>query len=148
AAKAAQTAHLADLNWHFVGQLQSNKAKSVARYAHAVHSVDRLKVAGALAKSAVAATERGDRSAPPECLIQVDLREPIPADGRGGASPQDFAPLAEAIAEAPQLHLAGLMAGAPLEQPARPAFERLAALSEQLRSSHPEATAISAGMSH
>src|SRR5690625_5157181 len=37
AEKAEQTAHLPDLTWHFVGQLQSNKAKSVARYAHAVH---------------------------------------------------------------------------------------------------------------
>lgn len=147
AAKAAETAHLQDLKWHFVGQLQSNKAKSVARYAHAVHSVDRLKVANALAKAAAAALERGDRTRPLQCLIQVDLRDPAAEDGRGGAAPADVDALAEAIADADALHLAGLMAVAPLDQPARPAFERLQRLSRRLRSTHPQATAVSAGMS-
>lgn len=148
AAKAQATAHLKDLNWHFVGQLQSNKAKSVARYAHAVHSVDRLKTVRALANAAAAAWERGDRTEALECLIQVDLRDPTPEDGRGGAAPADIDAIAEAIAGKPRLRLAGLMAVAPLEEPAREAFERLAELSRRLRSSYPEAAAISAGMSH
>ena len=147
AAKAAETASLVGLNWHFIGQLQSNKSKSVARYAHAVHSLDRLKLVRGLAGAAADALERGHRAQPLECLIQVDLRDPMPADGRGGASPADMNALAEAVAEAAPLRLAGVMAVAPLEQPARPAFERLARLSHQLRGSHPEATAISAGMS-
>lgn len=146
-AKTAETAHLEGLNWHFVGQLQSNKAKSVARYAHAVHSVDRLKVARALDSAAAAAVERGDRAEALDCLIQVDLRSPVPTDGRGGAAPTDVAALAQAIAEAPQLRLAGLMAVAPLDEPALPAFERLAELSATLRQDHPQATWISAGMS-
>lgn len=146
-AKAAETAHLQDLNWHFVGQLQSNKAKSVARYARAVHSVDRLKVARALEGATAAALERGDRTDALDCLIQVDLRSPVPTDGRGGAAPTDVGALAAAIAGAQQLRLAGVMAVAPLAQPALPAFQRLAELSARLREDHPEAALISAGMS-
>lgn len=147
AAKAAETAQLENLNWHFIGQLQSNKAKSVARYAHAVHSVDRVKVARALDNATTAAADRGDRTEALQCLIQVDLRSPVPTDGRGGAAPTEIPALAEAIAEAPQLRLAGLMAVAPLEEPALPAFQRLAEVSATLREDHPEATWISAGMS-
>ena len=75
AVKAAETAlSTAGLNWHFIGQLQSNKAKSVARYASAVHSVDRSKLITALAKAADQALQEGQRAAPLDCLIQVDLR--------------------------------------------------------------------------
>lgn len=147
AAKAAETSHLDRLNWHFIGQLQSNKAKSVVRYAYAVHSVDRQKIARALAQGAEAALDRGDRAHPLHCLIQVDLRHPKPDDGRGGAAAGEIPSLAEIIAEAPALELAGLMAVAPPEAEPRPVFERLAALSEQLRADHPQAAAISAGMS-
>ncbi|GAB3846430.1 YggS family pyridoxal phosphate-dependent enzyme [Nesterenkonia populi] len=133
--------------WHFIGQLQSNKAKSVVRYAHAVHSVDRAKLVGALSRGALSALESGERAAHLECLIQADLRDPVPDDGRGGASPDAVPGLADAIAEADGLTLGGLMAVAPLDEDPRPAFERLAALAERLRADHPAAVAVSAGMS-
>lgn len=147
AAKAAESGHLEGLNWHFIGQLQSNKAKSVARYAHAVHAADRVKIVRALANASAAAREAGQRTAALDCLIQVDLRSPVPNDGRGGAVPADVPALAEAVAESEHLRLTGLMAVAPLDEPAGPAFQRLAELSVQLRKDHPEAAAVSAGMS-
>lgn len=148
AAKAAHTAIMtAGLNWHFIGQLQSNKAKSVARYASAVHSVDRSKLITALSKAADQALQEGQRTAPLDCLIQVDLREPGVDDGRGGAVPAKVEELAAQIAEATGLQLKGLMAVAPLGEPAEPAFDRLQQLASSLRGAHPEAHWISAGMS-
>ena len=132
----------APLHWHFIGQLQSNKARSVIGYADHLHSVDRTSLLKALVKGAPAADDR-----PLTCLIQVDLRDPVPADGRGGADPASIPDLAERIAAAPGLVLGGLMAVAPLDEPAAPAFRRLAELSAQLRVAHPKADMISAGMS-
>ncbi|MCH8570402.1 YggS family pyridoxal phosphate-dependent enzyme [Nesterenkonia sp. AY15] len=147
AAKAAEVTQLLGgdtdaLHWHFIGQLQSNKARSVLGYADHLHSVDRSSLLKALVKAAPAA------DAPPlTCLIQVDLRDPVPADGRGGADPASIPALAAGIAEAPGLELGGLMAVAPLDEPAAPAFGRLAQLSAELQDTHPQAHMISAGMS-
>lgn len=147
AAEVSEQLGAAAPRWHFIGQLQSNKAKSVVRYAHSVHSVDRGKLVGALSRSTLSALEAGDRVGPLTCLIQVDLRQPAPDDGRGGALPETVPALADAVAEAEGLTLGGLMAVAPLGEDPRPAFERLAALSEALRADHPQASAVSAGMS-
>ncbi|WP_083504837.1 YggS family pyridoxal phosphate enzyme [Nesterenkonia jeotgali] len=130
------------LHWHFIGQLQSNKARSVTGYADHLHSVDRSSLLKALIKVAPSADEP-----PLTCLIQVDLRDPVPADGRGGADPASILELADRIAAAPGLALGGLMAVAPLDEPAAPAFRRLRELSAQLRERHPRADMISAGMS-
>lgn len=123
------------LTWHFVGQLQTNKARAVARYSSVVHSVDRLPLAAALA---------GDRAAPIEFFIQIDLTG---AAGRGGVQPGELTALAEAVLDMPGLRLRGVMAVAPLGADPRPAFARLRGLSEHLRTLAPEAVAISAGMS-
>lgn len=144
---AAKAAELADcgLTWHFVGQLQTKKAKSVARYAAAVHSVDRPQLAEALAKAASAA--RASTGRPPlECFIQVSLEDDAGAH-RGGAVPADVPRLAEQIAASDGLRLAGVMAVAPLGAAPEPAFEKLAGVSAQLVAEHPAATGISAGMS-
>jgi pyridoxal phosphate enzyme (YggS family) len=139
APNAAQAAVLGlPLTWHFVGQLQVNKAGSVASYADVVHSVDRQRLVGALSRRAVAAGREL------RCLVQVSLDDD---PGRGGALPGDVAALADAIAAAPALALGGVMAVAPLGAPPRPAFGRLREIAEIVRSAHPQATAISAGMS-
>ncbi|MDQ0664873.1 pyridoxal phosphate enzyme (YggS family) [Arthrobacter ulcerisalmonis] len=148
AAKALELADLA-LTWHFVGQLQTKKAKSVARYASAVHSVDRPQLVDALAK-AVRHEMDGSGRAPLDCFIQVSLEEGNHNDGgthRGGAVPGDVPLLAERIAGSEGLNLAGVMAVAPLGAPPEPAFEKLAGISARLVAAHPAATAISAGMS-
>ena len=126
------------VRWHFVGKLQSNKAASVAAYASVVESCDRAKLVPALSAGAVRAEREVD------VLVQVSL------DGdpsRGGAPAADVPALADAVAAAEGLRLAGLMAVAPLdEEPAR-AFGRLAELASALRQDHPDARALSAGMS-
>lgn len=141
AAKADACANLAGLRWHLVGQLQTNKASAVARYADVVHSVDRERLVHALDRAAGQAARRID------CLVQVDLRRPPVEDGRGGADPAGLARLAGAVADAEHLHLAGIMAVAPLGADPREAFDRLAQLAVSLREDHPDATVVSAGMS-
>ncbi|MDP9885163.1 pyridoxal phosphate enzyme (YggS family) [Sinomonas atrocyanea] len=139
-AKAAELADLG-LRWHFIGQLQTNKAKSVAHYADAVHSVDRPQLVAALSK-AVAAAGREDQLA---CLIQVNL-DPA-ASGRGGALPADVLELAARIDGAPGLRLAGVMAVAPLGADPAEAFAGLADIAARVRERFPAATMVSAGMS-
>ncbi|MDR6439127.1 pyridoxal phosphate enzyme (YggS family) [Paenarthrobacter nicotinovorans] len=144
---AAKSAGLPDVDvrWHFIGQLQSNKAKSVVRYAASVQSVDRLQLVDALAKAMGREQEssgRGDL----ECYIQVGLDDDADAH-RGGANPSEVAALADRIASASGLHLSGLMAVAPLGADPEAAFEKLAGISQALRAVHPAATSISAGMS-
>jgi pyridoxal phosphate enzyme (YggS family) len=142
--KAARLAGLR-LRWHFIGQLQSNKAKSVVKYAHAVHSVDRLQLVAALAKAVRVEQERTGRG-DLECFIQVSLDDD--AEGhRGGAMPADVPALAEQLSTAAGLRLSGVMAVAPLGAVPEAAFEKLAEISARLRTDHPQATGISAGMS-
>ena len=132
AAKAAELSDL-DLNWHFVGQLQSNKAKAVRRYASSVHSLDRASLADALA---------GDTA------LDVFLELNLTGDpARGGVDPGMLVPLGERVLSTPGLVLRGVMAVAPLGEEPRAAFARVRAASEQLRRLDPGATAISAGMS-
>lgn len=160
APKAAETA-LLGLSWHFIGQLQSNKAKSVVRYAKAVHSVDRPSLVGALAKAMAAEQQRLAADGKPprkdlEVFLQVDLRDPSGAapgtdapsgPSRGGVSPDELPALADAAAAAKGLRLAGLMAVAPLGGDPLEAFGRLRSLSAALQEKYPEAGGISAGMS-
>jgi PLP dependent protein len=127
-----------DVRWHFVGQLQVNKAASVASYADMVHSVDRVRLVEALGRRAVAAGREV------RCLVQVSLDG---GAGRGGAEPGEVLELAASIAGRDGLTLAGVMAVAPLGQPARPAYARLRDIAETVRSAHPGAQVISAGMS-
>jgi uncharacterized pyridoxal phosphate-containing UPF0001 family protein len=171
---ARKAAECADLDpgprWHFVGQLQVNKARSVVRYADVVHSVDRLRLVEVLGARARAAGRVIT------CLVQVDL-DPEPDPGaerrprgvpggrppglaprgvpggrppglvpRGGAPPGDVPRLAAAIAAEAGLTLGGVMAVAPLGAPPRPAFRRLAEVARAVRAAHPDATIISAGM--
>ncbi|HEY6595759.1 MAG TPA: YggS family pyridoxal phosphate-dependent enzyme [Asanoa sp.] len=142
---AAVAAEGIAVRWHFVGRLQRNKARSVASYADVVESVDSVRLAEALAAGA----ERAGRRL--EVLVQVSLD----ADpGRGGAlaDPGDddrsLDRVAAAVAAAPALDLAGLMAIAPLDRSADAAFATLAGIAERFRVDHPTATVLSAGMSH
>lgn len=137
--KAAECRDL-PLTWHFVGRLQTNKVKSVLRYAGVVHSVDRPRLVSALSQAAEG------RERPVTCLVQVSL-DPPEESGRGGVRPREFLSLAEQITTAPGLRLGGIMAVAPLGADPAPAFARLAGYAEDLRAAHPDAGIVSAGMS-
>ncbi|WP_437044362.1 YggS family pyridoxal phosphate-dependent enzyme [Streptomyces angustmyceticus] len=145
APKAAECADV-PLTWHFVGQLQTNKVRSVAGYAGIVQSIDRTRLVTALSKEAVrAGRELG-------CLIQVALDAESGERGeRGGVAPDGVEALAEAVAGAQGLRLDGVMTVAPLAGPYAgrelAAFERLMEISSDLRAAHPAATMVSAGMS-
>jgi PLP dependent protein len=128
------------LTWHFVGRLQSNKAAAVARYASAVHSVDRLALVGKLAAGATRSGRRVD------CLIQVNLHGDQGRRG-GGASVSEVERLADSVQAADGLVLRGVMAVAPLGADPAGAFERLAEISQRLRRVHLGAGWVSAGMS-
>jgi PLP dependent protein len=138
--KAAALADL-PLRWHFVGQLQRNKAAAVAGLAAVIHSVDRPGLADVLDRAGQ------QQDAPVDVLVQVDLGGPEgELAARGGAPPDDVPALADRITAAPGLRLRGLMAVAPRGVAPKPAFEALAALAERVRTDHPDAREISAGM--
>lgn len=136
------------LRWHLVGRLQRNKARSVARWAAVVHSVDSVRLADALTRAVAAAREAGERGEELEVLVQASLDPPEDRDPRRGGCPLSELPvLADHIARSEQLRLRGVMAIAPLGLDPGPAFARLAEAAAVLRRSHPGATEISAGMS-
>nr|WP_202107099.1 YggS family pyridoxal phosphate-dependent enzyme [Agromyces seonyuensis] len=134
-AKAAELEGL-PITWHFIGQLQSKKARQVARYADVIHSIDRAGLVDALA----------GQERVVDALIQVDLSgEP----GRGGVAPEELDALVEHVLATPSLRLRGLMAVAPLGGLPRPAFARVRDLSERVvLPAAPGATWLSIGMSH
>jgi PLP dependent protein len=141
APKAAQCADL-DLVWHFIGQLQTNKAHSVVNYASVVHSVDRVRLVRALGSASRAATATA--AAPITCLVQVSL------DGdptRGGALISQLPEIAAAIEAEQGLALGGVMAVAPLGVAPETAFALLRPISDTVREINQAATIISAGMS-
>jgi PLP dependent protein len=137
APKAAEVT--APVRWHYIGQLQRNKCRSVAGYADVVHSVDSVRLADALG---TAAAKR--RETPIEVLMQISI------DGdqqRGGVPATGVGELADAIAARPELTLRGVMAVAPQDWTPDAAFARLAEVAARLRAGHPGADLISAGMS-
>jgi uncharacterized pyridoxal phosphate-containing UPF0001 family protein len=126
------------LRWHFVGQLQSRKARSVAGYAAAVHSLDRTALVPLLADA------RGSDRPALDVFVQVSLdADPT----RGGALEQDVPVLAAAVAERPELRLRGVMAVPPRDADPDAAFAHLRSIADAVRDRYPAADAISAGMS-
>ncbi|MDQ3615907.1 MAG: YggS family pyridoxal phosphate-dependent enzyme [Actinomycetota bacterium] len=141
AAKAAETEDLG-LRWHFIGNLQSNKAAAVAQYADVVESLDRKKLLPGLSRGAQ------QRGATLDCLVQVDLGSPGDrGGGRSGVATTDAVELAGRVAEAEGLRLRGVMAVAPLDQDPALAFEKLAGVAQEIRRIDSSATWMSAGMS-
>jgi pyridoxal phosphate enzyme (YggS family) len=124
--------------WHYIGQLQRNKARSVVGYADVVESVDSVRLVAALDRAAAG------RDSPLEVLVQVSI------DGdpeRGGMIEDDLWRVSDAVASSDGLRLGGLMAVAPIGWEPERAFEVLAGLSGRLIAAHPGATTVSAGMS-
>lgn len=122
------------LTWHFVGQLQSNKARAVAEYCQVIHSIDRPSVVSKLAT--IDHTVEG--------FIEVNLTgDP----GRGGVVPDELLALTEQVLQTPTLRLRGLMAVAPQDQQPSEAFERVRGIQAGFLTIAPEATDLSMGMS-
>jgi PLP dependent protein len=90
----------AELEWHFIGPLQSNKTRPVAERFDWVHSVDRLMIAQRLSE------QRPAGMAPLNICLQVNVSGEA---SKSGVAPQDAAQIAQAIAALPNLRLRGLM---------------------------------------
>lgn len=96
-------AALADLNleWHFIGPLQSNKTRPVAEHFHWVHSIDRLKIAQRLSE------QRPEGMPPLQVCVQVNVSGEA---SKSGCAPEEAEALVQAVAALPRLRLRGLMA--------------------------------------
>jgi pyridoxal phosphate enzyme (YggS family) len=129
------------LEWHFIGHLQTNKAREAAERFDWVQSVDRPRIVAALAR------HRPARLPPLEVLVQVNV---VGEAGKSGCAPADIDALADAIASAPTLRLRGLMAITepfPEQERRRASFRRLRELFDALRLRHPQVDTLSMGMS-
>ncbi|CAB5044784.1 unannotated protein [freshwater metagenome] len=135
-AKASEV--LAPMNWHFIGQLQRKKVKSVLEWASVIHSVDRLELAEEIVKRVVG------REQVLRVLVQVSLDG---AQGRAGARRSELSEIASLLATSPMVDLAGLMAVAPLGEDPRAAFQNLQAIRADFIREFPGALWCSAGMS-
>jgi PLP dependent protein len=138
AAKMLEVQRRADLTLHFIGQLQSNKAGAVARYADVVQSVDRPRLVDALQRGAHAAGRRLG------VLVQVALDH---ESGRAGVAPAEARLLADQVGQSPDLDLLGVMAVAPLGGDPDAAFALLREVARGIQQDHPQARWVSAGMS-
>jgi uncharacterized pyridoxal phosphate-containing UPF0001 family protein len=125
------------VKWHFQGQIQSNKLKSITSWASYIHSVDQLKYAQIISQHS------GGKEKP--IFIQVSLDKP--PQSRSGVNPSDLIELAGAISELPGISLQGLMAVAPVDSPAEEAFAELVAIRSDFLRTFPAAKSLSIGMS-
>lgn len=130
----------ADIRWHFIGPIQSNKTRDIAAFADVVHSIERAKIAERLA------AQRNPTQAPLQVLIQINISGEA---SKSGVLPAEMLTLAKVIADLPRLELIGLMA---IPEPAvagdnRQAFQAMAELSKQLTAIYPQANQLSMGMS-
>lgn len=133
--EGSQKAKEISATWHFQGQLQSNKLKSICNWADVIHSLDSLRYVDLIKKAS---------SKKLSIFIQVSLEE---ATGRGGAAPSELSEIADAVLACTNLELLGLMAVAPLGIEADQAFEKLAAIHQDFKKHYPESPYLSAGMS-
>jgi pyridoxal phosphate enzyme (YggS family) len=122
--------------WHFQGQLQSNKLKSITTWANVIQTIDSTRYVELVSKASHKEIE---------IFIQVSLDGEI---HRGGALPGDLNQIADAILERRNLKLQGIMAVAPLNEEPDSAFERLAKIHSQFKTTYPMAPYLSAGMSN
>ena len=121
--------------WHFQGQIQSNKLKSITRWAHVIHSLDDRRHFDIIEKVA---------PHPLSIFLQVSLDG---AHHRGGAGLNDLYALAELVENSPTHTLAGLMSVPPLGMDSDQAFSQLAVIHNDFMKVFPKATGLSAGMS-
>jgi pyridoxal phosphate enzyme (YggS family) len=126
-----------DVKWHFQGQIQSNKLKSITSWASYIHSVDQLKYAQMISEFS------SGKEKP--IFIQVSLDKP--PQSRSGVNPSDLLELAGAVSELPGISLQGLMAVAPVNSPAEEAFAELADIRSDFLRTFPDAKSLSIGMS-
>ncbi len=141
--KVVECEDVQSIRWHMIGQLQSSKINSIARWADVVETLDRIDFIAPLERAAVLANKTL------RVLIQINL-DPLDSPHRGGVNPQAVPVFLEELKKAPHLSLRGVMGVAPhpdFGADTSAAFGELAIVSTLIQKSNPNATTISAGMS-
>ena len=126
-----------DISWHFQGQIQSNKLKSICKWADFIHSVDQIKYAQIISDQC--------QTKPKSIFLQVSLDTPV--ESRGGVDPVKLENLALDISELPGVVIAGLMAVAPMNNEGVEAFKRVQMIHSNFKHKFAQAKLLSAGMS-
>lgn len=130
-----------DIQWHFIGPIQSNKTRFIAENFTWVHSLDREKIIQRL-------NDQRPASQPPlQCLLQINISNEAQ---KAGISPENAPRLAQLIANSPNLNFRGLMAIPAIpedKQALQEDFVRMATLLEQLKSIDTRVDTLSMGMS-
>lgn len=150
AAKVAEVDVLvggAPIRWHMIGRIQRNKARSVARWAYAAHSVDSAKVIAALDRAATEALDDGGRTAPLRIYLQVSLDGDESRGGVDVAASDRIDELCAAVDGAGGLAFVGLMAIPPRNSDAGAGFARLERERDRVQASYRQRLGLSAGMS-
>jgi PLP dependent protein len=135
------------IRWHMVGRIQRNKARSIAQWAYAAHSVDSAKVIAALDRAAREALQEGRRPEPLRVYLQLSLDGD---ESRGGVDigrKDAVDELCDAVAAADGLEFVGLMAIPPLDADPDEAFARLQEEKERVQKAYHQPLGLSAGMS-
>ena len=153
--KHAAVKDLADATFHFIGHLQSNKARAAAQIFHVIETVDSAKLARRLNDNATPDNATPDNATPLDVMIEVKLSE---EEAKAGAAPDELPAVIDAIRACRNLRLSGLMTMPPWSDDAetsRPYFRRLATLGRahgieklSMGMSHDFEAAIEEGATH
>jgi len=135
--KIQQLAHLDNIQWHFIGPIQSNKTRQIAEHFSWVHSVDRAKIITRLNE------QRSCQDTPLNVCLQVNISN---EESKSGIKVNELADLAQQIDQSKHLTLRGIMA-IPEQGNAQESFEKMYALFTQLKSIYPSVDTLSMGMS-
>ncbi|RFD24858.1 YggS family pyridoxal phosphate-dependent enzyme [Mycobacterium uberis] len=136
------------VHWHMVGQIQRNKARSLAQWAHTAHSVDSSQLVTALDRAVAGALADGRREQPLRIYVQVSLDGDVSRGGVNVTVPGAVEQVCAQVEESKSLELIGLMGIPPLGWDPDQAFDRLQSEHRRVLQLHPDATGLSAGMSN
>jgi pyridoxal phosphate enzyme (YggS family) len=140
--KITSLKHLTDIEWHFIGPIQSNKTRVIAEHFQWVETLDREKIAQRLND------QRPDELPPLKVLIQVNISQ---EQQKNGIAPEYVEKFAKFIEQSPRLSLQGLMCipeATEDERKLAAQFDQMQQLLTTLANNHPHCTVLSMGMSN
>jgi len=135
--KIQQLIHLKDIDWHFIGPIQSNKTRHVAENFSWVHSVDRAKIITRLNE------QRSVKDTPLNVCLQVNISDEI---SKSGINVNELAELAQLVDDSEHLNLRGIMA-IPKKNDSVSSLKKMFDLYSQLKQQYATVDTLSMGMS-
>jgi PLP dependent protein len=135
------------LRWHMVGQIQRNKARSLAGWVHTAHSISSTRAVRALDHAVAAALSEGRRENPLRVYVQISLDGDVSRGGVDVSDPGAIEEICGQVQASESLELVGLMGIPPLDWDPDTAFARLQSEHQRIRQIYPDAVGLSAGMS-